>query len=130
MPNTKASILAIDDDQAILDMYRDALSAQYQITTASDWLQGVDLILGGSFDLLILDLRMSLFDAPEFIRKIRTDRIPLVILVSSAYPNLLERVAGLGVDAVLAKPFTIDELETAVSRLLEKVPRRDKRSRA
>lgn len=122
MMSTKPKILIIDDDEAILNLYHDALSSNYDVHTVLDWLEGANLILSRSYDLLILDLGMSVFDPVQFIQKIRADGVTLPILISSAYSDLRKRVAGAGVNATLAKPFTIHELERNVSQLLNRQP--------
>lgn len=61
---------------------------------------------------------MSLLDPVEFIKKIRADGNLIPILVCSAYPNLRGRMAGAQVEAILAKPFDIMELERTVSQLI------------
>jgi two-component system, OmpR family, response regulator PhoP len=116
----KAKILIIDDDEAILQLYQDVLSPAYEVTAVQDWLEGANLLVSKPFDLLILDLRMSVFDPIEFIKRIRTEGPAIPILVSSAFTNLRERVADVGVDAILAKPFTIPDLERTIQELLNK----------
>lgn len=118
MPPTKRKLLIVDDDEAILQLYKDVLASRYAVTTVNDWVLGVDLLLQQRFDVLILDLRMSLLDPVEFIKKIRADGNLIPILVCSAYPNLRDRMAGAQVEAILAKPFDIMELERTVSQLI------------
>ncbi len=119
MTTFRAKILIIDDDEAVLALYEDVLSPQYEVTTIAEWLDGANLVLSGQYALLILDLRMSVFDLVAFINRLRRDGPPISILVCSASTNLRERVAGASVDAILAKPSTIPELEQCVAQLLE-----------
>jgi CheY-like chemotaxis protein len=121
MTEAKAHILVIDDDPSILEMIGQTLSPLYETTTTAEWLEGVDLLVERPFDLLVLDLGMPVFDAPEFIKSFRANlsRTDTPILVISAYPNLRERLAGLPVDGFLPKPFALQTFLDMVSRLLE-----------
>lgn len=114
-------VLAIDDDETILALYRDVLNdAGYRVThhtsapapdevvTLAPDLIVLDLLLGG--DALGLDLHVALRRDP------RTASIP-VVLCSAAHDQvsrLPTEVLGDGVGLVL-KPFDLDELLAAVA---------------
>lgn len=122
MAKGKGRILVIDDDPAILELITQILTPQYTVKTTEDWLDGTDLLTTRRFELLILDLGMPVFDAPEFIKRVHTlsahSEIPILII--SAYPNLRERLGNLPVAGVLAKPFAIQDLLDKVELLLRK----------
>ena len=113
-------ILVIDDDETILDLLKDTLSPEYQISTAHDSLEGVELMMSERFDLLIIDLGMPVLDGVELIGKIRQNspfnKIPILVL--SAYPELRARLRGADVDAVMAKPFGIEHLQKTVGKII------------
>src|SRR5581483_3827636 len=111
-------ILVIDDDEAILSLFQDALTPEYRLRTTPEWLEGTNLLLEEKYDLLILDLSMPVFDSVEYISKLNTDFPRVPILVISAYPNLRERVETLSVAGSLAKPFSIQDLRSTVAQLL------------
>ncbi len=111
-------ILVIDDDEAILSLFQDALTPEYRVRTTPEWLEGTNLLLEEKYDLLILDLSMPVFDSVEYISKLNTDFPRVPILVISAYPNLRERVETLSVAGSLAKPFSIQDLRSTVAQLL------------
>lgn len=119
MPSN-ARILVIDDDETILDLIKETLSADYQIFTAHDALEGVDLLMSERFDLLIIDLGMPVVDGVELIEKIRAnspfEKTP--ILVVSAFPELRRRLAGADVQAILPKPFSLDDLSRKVAETI------------
>ncbi len=113
-------ILVIDDDETILDLLKDTLTPDYQISTAHDSLEGVELMMSERFDLLIIDLGMPVLDGVELIGKIRANspfnKIPILVL--SAYPELRARLRGTDVEAVMAKPFGIEQLQKMVARII------------
>ncbi len=118
------AILALDDEEFILQLLRDALAGQYQVYTAADILEATDLISTHQFDLIIADLNMPVVSGIELIRHIRAfprfDRTP--ILVISAYPEMLKQLDKLDVTALLPKPFSIAELLQMVEQLLRPSP--------
>ncbi len=124
MPS-QARILVIDDDETILDLLKDTLS-DYHIATAHDSLEGVELMMSEKFDLMIIDLGMPVLDGVELIEKIRAnspfDKIPILVL--SAYPELRTRLRGSDVQAVMAKPFSVDQLQRTVARIIQGEPGR------
>ncbi len=113
-------ILVIDDDETILELLQDVLTPEYQIATAHDSLEGVELLMSERFDLLIIDLGMPVLDGVELIQKIRShspfNQIP--ILVVSAYPELRTRLAGSDVEAIIAKPFQVDNFLKTVAETI------------
>ncbi len=114
-------ILVIDDDETILDLLKDTLSPEYYIATAHDSLEGVELMMSERFDLMIIDLGMPVLDGVELIGKIRSnspfDKIPILVL--SAYPELRSRLRGADVQSVMAKPFSIDQLQRTVAKIIQ-----------
>jgi two-component system, OmpR family, KDP operon response regulator KdpE len=113
-------ILVIDDDETILELLQDALSPEYQVVTAHDALEGVELMMDGRFELMIIDLGMPVLNGVDLIQKIRAHspfaRVPILVL--SAYPELRDRLGGSDVQAVMAKPFSIDQLNRTVSKII------------
>ncbi len=89
-------------------IYRDARSAARQL-------------LGGARpELMILDINMpevSGIDLLEFLR-MREDlrSIPVVMLSSETTDRQVDEAMGLGADAFVFKPVTIEELEGAIDR--------------
>ena len=91
-------------------VYRDARSAARQ------------LLAGGRPDLMVLDINMpevSGIDLLEFLRmhdELR--KIPVVMLSSETTDTQVDEAMGLGADAFVFKPVTIEELEGAIQRAL------------
>ncbi len=125
VPRSLPHILVIDDDDTILNLIWETLAPDYQISTAHDALEGVDLLMSEKFDLLIVDLGMPVVDGVELIQKIRENspfhHVP--ILVVSAFPGLRKRLAGADVQAILPKPFSLDDLSRHVAETISQSPR-------
>ena len=119
--DNRSSVLVVDDDQAILDMLHDALKENYDVDTASDVLEAADLLRERNYDLLVLDLNMPVVDGEELMQifSVHPNFETIPILVISAYPDLIERVKKARVNAILPKPFSIEDLHRLVAQTIE-----------
>ncbi len=114
-------ILVIDDDEAILDFVREALSTHYTVWTLADPEAALHLLGKVYFDLAIVDLGMPGLSGDELIRHVRAGvNQELPVLVMSAFPELKKRTAGMDIQAILPKPFGLQDLERVVGQLLKK----------
>ena len=75
-----------------------------------------------AFDLLILDLSLPDMDGLEVLRRLRSRRVGVPVLVVTARGDLDDRVRGLdlGADDYLTKPFEIEELEARMRALIRR----------
>jgi two-component system, OmpR family, response regulator MprA len=120
------AILVVDDDQAVRDALRRALTLQgYDVELASD---GEEALLKlrsnpNAVDLLIVDILMPRLDGLEVTRRLRADGSELPILMLTARDQVADRVAGLevGADDYLVKPFALEELVARVRALLRRL---------
>lgn len=118
----RSSILVIDDNLDILTLLSDSLS-EYNVATATNAAEGLEILRHRSVDLVITDVMMPGVDGMTLTRQIKGDKhtmhIPLIIL--SARNTSAERVEGLasGADAYVGKPFQLCYLRAVIVRLLE-----------
>lgn len=104
-------ILAIEDEAAMADLLRSALSDEgHLVTLATDGHQALALARTGRFDLLVLDLLLPGMDGFEVARQLRRARIQTPILVLTARDRSQDIVAALdaGADDYLTKPFSLE----------------------
>jgi len=123
---TGMAILVVDDDQAVRDALRRALTMQgYDVELASD---GEEALLKlrsnpNAIDLAIVDILMPRLDGLEMTRRLRADGSQVPILMLTARDEVSDRVAGLeaGADDYLVKPFALEELIARVRALLRRL---------
>jgi len=110
------TILVIDDEKMVLEVVKLALTrAGFNVETALDGKTGIQKYDNGSVDLVITDIRMSGMDGNDVFRHIRnSDRQFTPIIGMSGTPWLLKNSRF---DAVLPKPFGLQELLEAVKTL-------------
>jgi DNA-binding NtrC family response regulator len=110
-------ILVVDDDLGIRKSNSELLiSSGYQVDAAEDGAAGWDALRVRNYDLLITDNNMPKVSGVELVKKVRSARMALpVILASGARPA---NEKELQLSAMLLKPFTADELLGIVKRVL------------
>lgn len=119
---SKHTILVVDDNLDILTLLSDSLS-EYNILTATNGIEGMEILKEKTVDLVITDIMMPGVDGISFTRQIKgnkhTMHLPLIIL--SAKNTSDDKVQGLesGADAYVAKPFYMSYLRALIVRLLE-----------
>lgn len=116
-----ARILVVDDEPGIREGSRRVLTAEgYEVETAPDGMAGLELFRAGSYDLILVDLRMPGLSGMELLATLREDDPDAVAVVITAYASLDTAVEATkrGAYDYLAKPFTPDELTTVVTRAL------------
>jgi len=119
MPN----ILLVDDEPTIIDSLTYSLRREgFEVTTAMDGVQALELFNSSRPDLVILDIRLPGIDGLEVCRKLRA-RSPVPIIMLTALGNELDRVVGLevGADDYLPKPFSFRELLARIRSVLRRI---------
>jgi CheY-like chemotaxis protein len=123
------TILAIDDQEAILDCYEQALSGRgYKVHVTTDPSDGLRLLREHSPDLVLLDIRMPQKDGFEVYEELRNAR-KIPVLFITAYPKSFtaesERIARMwqgefaeGTTDILYKPFDLATLYEKVEGLI------------
>jgi two-component system alkaline phosphatase synthesis response regulator PhoP len=123
-------IIIADDDPDMLEALTTILESQpYQISSARDGSQCLDLVRKRTPDLLILDLLMPKMDGFAVIRELRSEPayadLPIMILTTvvedaSRRRYELETGRDMSVEAYLQKPVAPDDLLRRVGRIMEK----------
>jgi DNA-binding response OmpR family regulator len=106
-------VLVVDDEPAIRLLCKVNLElGGYEVREAGT-LDAARAQLTDDIDVVLLDMHIGHERGDALLDELRTRQIPVAVVTGSAD---LESVTGLA-DAVLGKPFTIDELEATVARL-------------
>jgi signal transduction histidine kinase/ligand-binding sensor domain-containing protein/AraC-like DNA-binding protein len=122
--NGKFKILLIEDNLEMLDYIQYCIkNFKHYIYTAIDGKEGIEKALKIIPDLIISDIMMPKKDGFEVVKEIRnnliTSHIPIILL--SARTAIEDRIKGLerGADAYLTKPFSAEELNVRILKLIE-----------
>jgi DNA-binding response OmpR family regulator len=115
-------ILIVDDDDQLVDAYRDYLSGLgYPVDTAGEIEEAQTLMSHFSYSVVITDLRLSRlsFGGLELVKFARSLAVPTRVVVLTAYgwPELKAEASNQGVDAFLRKPMRLSDLAKTVEIL-------------
>jgi two-component system cell cycle response regulator DivK len=119
------SVLLVEDDQEGRRLYAEWLTvAGFCVEQAHNGLQALDRAFGSQPDVVVTDLDIPGIDGLELTRRLKQDPrtcdIPVLAITGYApFASDPVRVLRAGCDAVLPKPCSPDDLETAVRSLLE-----------
>jgi two-component system response regulator MprA len=113
-------VLVIEDDDSLRTALRRALVlGGFEVETAADGREGLDMAQAGAGDVIVLDLGLPLLDGIEICRRLRAggDRTPILML--TARDAVEDRVAGLeaGADDYLVKPYDVRELRARLKAI-------------
>ena len=115
------SILVVDDEEAVRNLFRNILAgAGYAVTAAADGKEAMKAARQQRFDLVITDLVMPEQEGLETIRALRKERPDAkLVAVSGAFHGEFLKVAEmLGASASLMKPVSPNRLLATVQRVL------------
>jgi CheY-like chemotaxis protein len=114
-------VLIIDDEDDIRRIASISLSklGKMDVVEAGSGTEGLKKAREGAVDAILLDVMMPGLDGPSTLAALRSDprtaSIPVIFLTAKAMAPELERLNGLGVAAVLVKPFDPTTLHSQVS---------------
>ncbi|MFD1327989.1 response regulator [Mycoplana ramosa] len=116
-----ARILITEDEDSLRIFVARALRLDgHETVEAADGAQGLETLLEGEFDLLLSDIRMPVMDGIELAHRAADAHPNLKILLMTGYAEQRERAEDLAekIIDVVAKPFSLPDIRTAVARAL------------
>lgn len=123
MKSVAPRILVVDDEQAVLDLLVYNLrKAHYDILTAVNGSQALQVARQSKPDLILLDLMIPEVDGLDVCRELRhSSNVPIIML--TARGDEVDRVVGLelGADDYICKPFSMRELMARIKAVLRRV---------
>lgn len=106
-------ILLAEDEQQLSRVLETAMTHEgYQVDTAFDGQETVDLAKENAYDLMILDIMMPVKTGIEALKEIRQTGNTTHVIMLTAMSEVDDKVTGLdaGADDYLTKPFSLKEL--------------------
>ena len=116
-------ILIVDDDKGIRQTLRDILEFEkYKVEEAVDGLDCMVKIKQGSFDVIILDIKMPKMDGMDVIEKIQTMKPDLPVVMISGHGNIDTAVEAVkkGAFDFISKPPDLNRLLITIRNAMDK----------
>jgi DNA-binding NtrC family response regulator len=117
--NVVASILCIDDDRRVLDLYKALLGAKgHTVLTAPDGPTGLAITRKYSINVVVLDFRMPGMDGNQVARVLMQEHPKLPVVIWSGFPHHIPESLKWFADVVLEKGDGPDTLLSAIDKLI------------
>jgi len=117
-------VIVVDDDISILRILKQLLKDKgYEVYTASNGNEAIDLILDNDIDLVITDLMMPESDGLEVLRKTKEKNPRTQVIMITGFATLDSAIEALKLGAFdyIRKPFKIAELDVTIRNAIDKI---------
>ena len=116
------TILLVDDDETLLEILTDHLSAVgYHTLTARGGLEGLRLATEAEPALVVLDVMMPGMHGWEVAKGLRDNlKVPIIMLTAKGEEYDKLRGFRLGIDDYVTKPFSLAELVARIGAILSR----------
>ena len=123
-PYSAQPLLLVDDNMINVMVVQKFLKRWgYEAVVAQSGVEALNALEEQAFGLILMDLRMPEMDGFEVTRRIRArgdakSQTPIIALTASTEPSIKERIAEVGMEGYLFKPFNAEELHHTIARYL------------
>lgn len=114
-------LIVIDDEPAICASLQFALEDDYEVYTAHNEADAIELIASGEIAVALLDLKLGSSDGIEVLRKIRELDEHIAVVIMTAYGSIQSSVDAMKAGAFyyITKPINIAEVQMLLSKATE-----------
>lgn len=128
----KKRILVVDDEQHILELLEyNLVENGYEVKTVDNGKGVLDLVLKGSFDLILLDVMLPEINGIEICKKLKHEmKIETPIIMLTAKSEEIDKILGLelGADDYITKPFSVRELLARIKVVTRRYEKKEQQS--
>jgi DNA-binding NtrC family response regulator len=118
----KGSILIVDDEVGPRESLRMILKPIYEIYTATNGDEALQVIQNENIDLVTLDLRMPGLSGIDVLREIKKVRADVEVIVITGYGTLTNAQEAIryGAGDFISKPFNVADIIAIISKSFER----------
>ena len=122
MSKEKPAVLVIDDEEDLRMTLSSILKKNYSPELAASGKEGLKLLKGRSFALVLLDIRMPEMDGLIVLKKIKEmdNSLPVVMVTASRDVKSAVEAMKAGAEDFISKPFEVEELLAVIEKVVEK----------
>ena len=116
------TVMLVEDNEDLRVMISDTLEKYYNVVTAPDGVEALEILKDKDVDVIVSDVMMDRMNGMDLCRKVKNDieysHIPFVILTALTTDEAHEEGLSCGADVYLEKPFPIRQLVLQIENLL------------
>ena len=117
------NILLVEDNEELLMLMRMLLSYHYNILTATNGKEALDMISHQDLDLIISDVMMPEMDGNELTRQIKSNtewsHLPVILISAKTSEEDRKESMLIGADDYITKPFRLSDLQLRINNIIE-----------
>ena len=117
------NLLLVDDNRVNQLLAKRILTKLgFNVTTANDGQEAIDIFKSNHFDIILMDLQMPILDGLEATKQIRAmthpnSAVPIIALSAAVETKMKEECASCGMQGFVSKPFNIPQLVKALKQV-------------
>jgi CheY-like chemotaxis protein len=110
-------ILIVEDNEVVQDILRQFFGTRYNVQVASNASQALSIIVRGTPDVVLLDIKMPGLDGISFLKSLREMGVAVPIFIMTGYDSLqvAQDALNAGANGYLPKPFDLLHLDRLVA---------------
>jgi DNA-binding NtrC family response regulator len=117
----KNRVLVVDDEEALRIVLSAELEGEgYQIASAADGQEAINILATKEFDLILLDIKMPNVDGFEVLKYVKEHCPKTKVVMLTGFADLKNAIESkkLGAEDFVSKPYDLVDLLTTVERVL------------
>lgn len=118
----KPEILVVDDDSMVREVVVESIRmAGFSVDVCGDGQEALEKTAAKSYDLIVTDMRLPGLDGLSLIKRLKSSNSTTDVVVMTGYGSIENAVECMKAGALeyLIKPFTVDQIQVAVSKAIE-----------
>ena len=115
------TILCVDDDPNILELYKDELSEEgYHVILARNGKEALRKFESEKFDVVVMDIRMPQMDGVETLMAMLGQDRQAAVILNTVFPQYRDNFMTWGAEAYLVKSSDFTELKMKIREVLDR----------
>jgi DNA-binding response OmpR family regulator len=125
------TILCVDDDPNILELYRDEFSGEgYHVILARNGKEALRKFESEKLDVVVMDIRMPQMGGIETLGAMLGKDRQMPVILNTSYPQYRDNFMTWGAEAYVTKSSDFRELKTKIREVLERRKKTNRKERS